>query len=191
MTTCTETGCDRLVKSRGWCGMHYHRWQRHGDPSVVLPMHRPPAQLAGVAYIVTEGGCWVAPERISATGYAYIGAKLAHRLAYETHVGPIPTGFHVDHLCHNRDLTCEGGTNCLHRACFNPEHLQAVTPRTNILRSPTSTAGVHARKSHCPSGHPYTPENTYLHGGSRHCKTCSRTRAARGDAATAKEIQQR
>ncbi|MFJ6993828.1 endonuclease VII domain-containing protein [Streptomyces sp. NPDC003090] len=32
--TCTVEGCSRpvRVRSRGWCAMHYGRWQRHGDP---------------------------------------------------------------------------------------------------------------------------------------------------------------
>ena len=36
---CTVEGCDSpvLVKSRGLCKKHYHRWWRHGDPSVVKP----------------------------------------------------------------------------------------------------------------------------------------------------------
>ncbi|MEU3447902.1 endonuclease VII domain-containing protein [Streptomyces thermolilacinus] len=33
-STCTVEGCGRpiRVRSRGWCAMHYRRWQRHGDP---------------------------------------------------------------------------------------------------------------------------------------------------------------
>lgn len=32
--TCTIEGCGRpvRVRSRGWCSMHYQRWQRHGEP---------------------------------------------------------------------------------------------------------------------------------------------------------------
>lgn len=36
-----------------------------------------------------------------------------------------------------------------------------------------------AEKTHCPYGHPYDAENTYLVGRTRHCRAC---KAARQDA---------
>lgn len=32
MTRCSVAECDRDVLARGWCGTHYRRWQRRGDP---------------------------------------------------------------------------------------------------------------------------------------------------------------
>lgn len=29
---CSIDGCGKPVNSRGWCGSHYMRWKRHGDP---------------------------------------------------------------------------------------------------------------------------------------------------------------
>lgn len=34
--TCTLDGCDNPHEARGWCELHYARWKRHGDPTVVL-----------------------------------------------------------------------------------------------------------------------------------------------------------
>ena len=31
-SACSAAGCDRGVRVRGWCGAHYQRWQRYGDP---------------------------------------------------------------------------------------------------------------------------------------------------------------
>lgn len=35
MRVCEIEGCDRRHAARGWCRLHYHRWQRHGDPVIV------------------------------------------------------------------------------------------------------------------------------------------------------------
>ena len=44
--------------------------------------------------------------------------KLAHVVAYELAVGPVPPGFEIDHRCHQT-------------LCMNPAHLQAVTHKEN------------------------------------------------------------
>lgn len=32
---CSVTGCDRPVRSRGWCEPHYTRWRNYGDPEAM------------------------------------------------------------------------------------------------------------------------------------------------------------
>ena len=66
----------------------------------------------------TPDGCW--PWLGGKTqGYGVFslgegGRKMrAHRFAYETFVGPIPSGMLVDHACRNR-------------SCVNPSHLRLV-----------------------------------------------------------------
>jgi hypothetical protein len=39
--TCTIDGCDKPIRARGWCSLHYGRWNRNGDPLVVFPNGRP------------------------------------------------------------------------------------------------------------------------------------------------------
>lgn len=89
---------------------------------------------------------------------------LAHRFSYENTYGPIPPGLTIDHLCFNP-------------RCVAPHHLEAVSLRTNILRG-NGFAAIHARKTCCPQGHEYTPDNTRISvKGSRICRACERQKA--------------
>lgn len=118
----------------------------------------------------TPGECHEWLGRIDKYGYGQFlpaGGRRAnqmgaHRWSYEHFVGPIPDGFQIDHLCRNRK-------------CVNPEHLEAVTPRENVLRSLNPPA-MNAKKTHCLHGHPFDAENTVRSGNRRICKTCRRAR---------------
>lgn len=93
-----------------------------------------------------------------------------HRYAYQRFVGPIPNGMEIDHVCRNR-------------ACANPLHLEAITHHENLLRGRTLTAR-NAAATHCPHGHAYTPDNTYLRQRpdgryERECRVCRREHGAR------------
>jgi hypothetical protein len=34
---CSIEGCERIHEARGWCVLHYRRWQLHGDPLADVP----------------------------------------------------------------------------------------------------------------------------------------------------------
>lgn len=85
----------------------------------------------------------------------------AHRLAYELLKGVIPIGKELDHLCRNI-------------LCVNPDHLEAVEHRENILRG-SGFAAQEARQTHCIHGHEFTKENTENRkNNKRRCRTCHR-----------------
>jgi hypothetical protein len=109
-------------------------------------------------------GCWEWTASLS-TGYGqcFIGGRVdkAHRVTYMALVGPIPEGLVLDHLCRNR-------------ACCNPEHLEPVSNKENILRGVSPSAN-QARRTHCRKGHPLEGENLspgQVLIGKRGCRTC-------------------
>lgn len=115
----------------------------------------------------TPSGCWEWTGATNGVGYGMVFVRgqryYTHRLLYSRCVAPIPTGLVIDHLCRNT-------------LCCNPEHLEPVTHRENIMRSPLMGA-----KTHCKWGHVFTPENTAITGaGARQCKACVRRRNHEG-----------
>lgn len=89
------------------------------------------------------GYCWEWTAHRTKNGYGRVSFRgkslVAHRVAYELLVGPIPKGMQVDHLCRNR-------------GCVNPDHLEPVTPRENAIRA-FSPAGIAVRTGVCQRGH--------------------------------------
>jgi hypothetical protein len=133
---------------------------------------RPPVDRFAEKIALTDTGCieWIAG------GYGmffidWAGGRnlrvLAHRWSYEYHVGPIPDGLTIDHLCRNP-------------ACVNPDHLEPVTHRENVLRG-TSRAAIHAAKTECVNGHPFSGDNLILRGNGRwrDCRECTRAKHRR------------
>lgn len=128
-------------------------------------MGRSHENVGFMARIVEQpNGCW--HYRGSHVGDGYVRIRFrgkptaGHVVAWTLLRGPVPDGLELDHLCRNR-------------RCVNPAHLEPVTHRENVLRSPIANAAINARKSECIRGHAFTPENTIIQcGGKRACRTC-------------------
>ena len=109
-------------------------------------------------------GCWLWTGTAFRLGYgsAWDGIRLrsAHRLIYEELRGKIPEGLGLDHKCRVR-------------CCVNPDHLEAVTRRVNVLRGRGPTA-LNAVKTHCCRGHEFTAGNTGKRKDARYGIQCNR-----------------
>ena len=110
--------------------------------------------------------CWPWMKCIANQGYGsfWNGKRVmgAHRFSYELHVGKIPNGLEIDHLCRNP-------------RCVNPSHLETVSKRVNILRG-VGRGALNAKKTHCDNGHEFTKANTYRGplNNRRECLICRR-----------------
>lgn len=130
--------------------VHAERTRRRGGWQPPPPRAAPAVRAVDPADCVLWTGC------LDRDGY---GAKwvdgrrvMVHRWAYEQRYGPIPSGLELDHLCRKK-------------ACYNPDHLEAVTGPENIRRAKW--------REHCKHGHAYTPENTmWQKDGRRKCRIC-------------------
>lgn len=112
-----------------------------------LPVHFKDAVEPG------DGGCWLWKKSINKHGYGWasLNGKTheAHRAAYILKNGIPPRGLVLDHICRVR-------------RCINPEHLEPVTPKENLVRGNT-TAGALL----CPNGHEFSRLERQ-----RRCLTC-------------------
>lgn len=119
-----------------------------------------------------ENGCieWAGARNADGYGVIWVSATrkhdYTHRLAYVRRYGAIPGELVIDHLCKNR-------------ACCNPLHMEVVTREENTRRGDGGKIGGPARalieraKTHCPYGHPYSNDNTYVTPkGHRQCRIC-------------------
>lgn len=116
-----------------------------------------------------DAECWPWTGSMSSKGYGAIcrASKFigAHRLSWEIANGSrIPSGKVICHSCDNPK-------------CVNPSHLLLGTQADNVRDMYAKGRGANQLKTHCPQGHEYTPENTYVdRRGIRHCRACPRER---------------
>jgi hypothetical protein len=161
MRLCSIDGCDRRHDAKGFCRKHYYRYQEFGDP-LAPGRRRPPEERFWASIAIDLGtGCWNWTGLSHKNGYGVIFANRrttgAHRFSYELHVGPIPAGLTIDHLCVNPP-------------CVNPAHLEPVTGSENVRRRHERAA-----RTSCVNGHPFDESNTYIRTtGHRSCRACAR-----------------
>lgn len=106
------SGMPSEVKRRKFCSVECTASAFRNDAETALSRYR------------EVDGCWLWEGALRG-GYGRVKldgrTQAAHRASYELHVGPIPSGLVLDHLCRNR-------------SCVNPAHLEPVTTEENIRR---------------------------------------------------------
>lgn len=120
------------------------------------------------AKVYITKSCWIWMGGVERGGYGRFFSYdkfnniTAHRFSYELFYKiKIPYDKHLDHLC---KIT----------RCVNPNHLEIVTPKENVLRS-NGLASINAQKTHCKRGHPLSGDNLYINPQkARVCRKCSR-----------------
>lgn len=132
MGTCSIDGCDRTHMARGWCGYHYQRWFRHGDPETTINQPRGLPLEEGFRWNIrgeppADGSCWEWPGRRRKDGYGLLANK--GRTVHAHHASlmvfksmEVPDGMEVLHTCDNPP-------------CVNPEHLLVGTHEENMKDS--------------------------------------------------------
>lgn len=113
-------------------------------------------------------GCWLWTGSTDPCGYGKVSIRgkiiSTHVVSYTKARGPVPAALELDHLCRTPQ-------------CVNPDHLEAVTRRENVLRG-LSPMARNARLTHCLRGHEFTSDSTYPprpnRGHERRCKLCVR-----------------
>ena len=169
--TCMADACERPVGCRGYCMPCYRRLRKDGTLPK-LPELPPLRERFMDAIRVTASDCWEWQAARNDLGYGHLWMgdgkfAYAHRFSYEKHVGPIPEGYDLDHLCRNPP-------------CCNPDHLEPVTHAENLHRSPTPSFAAY-RDGRCMRNHKMSGDNLYIFpdGKRRGCRACGRIRDKR------------
>lgn len=165
---CKVDDCWRPPHIRGFCGPHYNKVKRYGDPLAGKAVRSGATDLERWShYIDVQGDCWIWTGSKNSQGYSgfyyHGGRQSGHVVGWLLLVGPVPAGLELDHLCRVP-------------SCVNPDHLEPVTSRENTRR------GAAYKGTRCVAGHfdwYYRPDRP----GARQCRECRRIRRRRKAAA--------
>lgn len=110
---CSIEGCGKPQIARGWCGTHYQRWKKHGNPLVVqttVGKRRAQRYYREVVLSYSGDECLTWPFT-TIKGYGAIlldnRKQIVSRLVCEEEHGPAPTATHeAAHSCGRGQFGC-------------------------------------------------------------------------------------
>lgn len=184
-TFCEVDDCGAPSVGRGMCKKHWQRWRKWGDPRRVDNRWKQTDADRFFAHVHKTESCWTwTGTTKNGYGCFYVTREgvnrmvQAHRFAYELLVGRLGKGVTLDHACHTVVASsCTVASQCPHRACVRPEHLEPMSLAENI------GIGGNGAKTHCKRGHEFTSENTgaatWSGPHARYCRTCKREQGRR------------
>ncbi len=155
----------KVAKICAWCKRDFM-----STPEVRFCSYKCGGRASFWSRVEKTDGCWIWNGALDKDGYGAstvrvggkrVGSQIAHVIAYEELVKPVPAGLQLDHKCRNR-------------RCVNPDHLEPVTCAVNLERSDTLWAKSR-RTGLCRNGHPRVPENIRTRkNGKSDCRICAR-----------------
>lgn len=139
MKLCIIDGCGKKFVARGWCAMHYKRWQMRGHPTEGTNPYTFSLDEAISQRTRRNGECLLWTGSTSHDGYATAQSSsmlkynttYVHRMVWIRDMGEcIPEGLEIDHLCHVRN-------------CLEVEHMRLVSRveqvRNRVVSKDSST----------------------------------------------------
>ena len=123
MRVCTIEGCEGEFYARDWCGKHYKRWLKFGDPEHPVKEYLKTPEERWERWTEWQGDCliWTGHKDTAGYGMISVNGRMmgAHRYAWLRTKGEIPEGKFIDHK------------ECYNPACVNVKHLRESTVQQN------------------------------------------------------------
>lgn len=189
--TCAVDRCEKAIHNggKGWCGMHYTRWRRTGDPgdaSSRYGQYDPTCAADGCDRpSSTRGYCGMHYQRSLKTGTLdddpsrrWSGEVPSYRTAHRWVT--VARGLASTHAC----VDCCRRARHWSYAGTDPNELRdrrgvfSIDPMHYAPRCVACHMRLDKVVTHCRHGHEYTPENTMRNGVSkagilrRRCRAC-------------------
>lgn len=158
--SCSHETCDKKYYAKGLCKNHYSTKLMNKNAKNPVTIEHITDELIKRFYAKVDKteDCWnwtgaktasrkERPLAPATQGYGVISVNnrpfYAHRLSMLMKQGYLTEGLVIDHLCNNS-------------TCVNPDHIEEVTNRENVVRSPRhsmNTGGYSHYKEFCKRGH--------------------------------------